>query len=97
MDAKIEEVSSDGLRKQEWDFYFDVSHGTDTFNLYLNDYTLYQRESKRHGWKIEGRYDRLERRHSTIDVADVPFDEDIKAVAKKAVVDKIVVKLWDRS
>jgi hypothetical protein len=97
MDAKIEEVSSDGLSKQEWDFYFDVGPGSATFNLYLDNYSIWSRESKRHGWKLEGRYSRLERRHSNINLADVPFDEDIKITAKKAVVDKIVVKLWDRS
>ncbi|MBW4460465.1 MAG: hypothetical protein KME47_09520 [Nodosilinea sp. WJT8-NPBG4] len=88
--VKLEYPSDNGLSLVEYRFYL-----MDTI-LYLDDYTEYNRPSKRHSFKSVKSYARLDKRRSTIDVSEVPLTEEIKQDALNAYISKLQVKLWDK-
>lgn len=63
--------------------------------LYLDGYTLLQKESKRHkNFKVLKKYDRLMGRYNTIQESEVPFTDEIKAEALNQFVSTIKVIKW---
>jgi hypothetical protein len=82
----------DSLHQEQWYFYYDDSNQV----LYLNKYYLMYRETTRHKWKTEKKYDRIDSRYSTLTQSEVPFSEDIKAQALQEYIQGIAVRLWDR-
>lgn len=80
----------DDLTQAEWTFWFEESDST----LFLANYTLSKRESKRHKFKPVEWYDRLDRRNNKIkNIDDVPFPNDVTAEARQQFIDKITVTL----
>jgi len=84
------EIIIDDFNKVQYGFYFDDRK----MIIYLDKYIILYRETKRHGWKISKQYERLDQRHNTIKLEDIPFDDNIKTKAKQIFVDQITVDIW---
>ena len=83
----------DDLNRKVWTFsYFDNWH-----TLYLDVYALECRKTKRHGWKGEARYYRLDSRYNTIKLEDVELPIDVINEIKANFFNTLQVKLWDRT
>ena len=63
MKTEVVKMSGD-LRRERWGFWLDG----DIDHLYLSYYVFETRESRRHGWKKQTQWTRLDTRSNTIDV-----------------------------
>jgi hypothetical protein len=83
------ERKKDELTKETWDFTLI----RDT--LFLNGYELLKRESTRKlKYTAVQKYDRLQKRNSTIQESQVPFSDEIKKEALKTYFETIDVRRW---
>jgi hypothetical protein len=87
------EVTISDLIRREFIFWPVIEH--DGCSLYLDEYTLQVRKSKKHKYKPEHWYRRLESRHS-IPLTDVPIGESIFAEAENVFRQMVKAKLWIR-
>jgi hypothetical protein len=91
------EHKTDDLNKETWSFYFDDMRNI----LYLDSYIVWHRETTRkRNWDIVRQYRRIGRRRdyqNSIELAEVPFTDDIKREALADFASKITVKTWDRN
>lgn len=76
------------LRYHEWRFWFDDSRDG---RLVLNNYLVWERKTTRHKWVVTSAYHRIEPRHSTMTVEDVPWNETIARDALAKFVERITV------
>jgi hypothetical protein len=84
----VEKVIDD-LTTEQFHFYQTEN------KLYLDKYYLMKRENtKQRSYKVIKRYDRLMERDSTLTEAQVPFTDEIKALAIKQYVDSIKCLKW---
>jgi len=66
-------------------------------NIVLSTYSVWNRETKRHGWKIVDAYSSHNRRGSSFQEIDVPLPEDVKEEALNLYVSMLrVCKFSDR-
>ncbi|MEB3150553.1 MAG: hypothetical protein VKL60_16265 [Sphaerospermopsis sp.] len=80
----------DELTFEKWRFTF-----MDGSRIYLDGYSLLQKESKRHKtFKVLKYYDRLSSRDSTMLESEVPFTDELKQQALSQFVSKIKVLRW---
>ena len=85
----IIERTKDELTKETWNFTLIRE------TLFLNGYQLLKRESTRKRKYIAvKKYDRLQRRDSTIEESEVPFTEEIKKEALQRYFETIDVRRW---
>lgn len=80
------------LEQQEWTFtLFDT-------DIVLDNYYLRKRQTKRHKFQTEKRYNRLGDRgygYDRLTSEQVPLTEEMKAEVKQKFMDKIRVCLWE--
>jgi hypothetical protein len=94
-ETTIWELSEDGLSRREWTFWFDER----SFELVLDGYTELRRQTARHKFRPFAEYERISRGRSyreagkSLELKDVPFDEDRRADALRAFVSQIRVVL----
>ena len=66
-------------------------------NIVVSTYSVWARQTKRHGWKIVNSYRSHDRRHSSLQENDVPLPEDVKQEALDLYVSMLrVCKFSDR-
>lgn len=83
------EKQIDNLTIERWRFIFLDK------TLYLDGYTLLQRDSLRHkNYKVVKNYDRIMSRDNTIQESEVPFTDDIKTEALNQFISTIKVIKW---
>lgn len=87
------EYQHDDLHKEEWTFYFD----TNSMVLYLDKYIMWERPTKRSGWKIFQSYNRLPDRNAGMKIEEVPFDEDVRLKALANFIRSVEVKTWEET
>ena len=88
MGVEIEKVI-DELNKEIW--FFVLIRNT----LFLDGYELLCRESTRkRKYNVIKRYDRLQRRYSTIEESEVPLTSEIKKEALQTYFDTIDCRKW---
>lgn len=63
----------------------------DETRLVLSSYWVQEKKTSRHKFQTIKQYNRLEQRHNTIKLSDVPFDDTIKQAAKDQLLEQIVV------
>jgi hypothetical protein len=90
MQIVLDYVSSDGLSNRQYTFWFDGSRGT----LWLDDYLIQTRETRRRKFKTVRAYRRLSARDSTLTETDVPLLESVKTDAIAKLIENVQVKLW---
>jgi len=73
------------LAKQVWTFFLIDSE------LVLNSYQTMERPSKRHKWTVNAIYDRLDRRQSTMTLAEVELPDFVCVEAKQKLMAMITV------
>jgi hypothetical protein len=89
MTGVIIEKQLDELTIERFEFYQTEN------KLYLDKYFIMKRESTRkRNYNTVVRYDRLRQRDNTITEAEVPFTDEIKALAIKQYVDSIKCLKW---
>lgn len=89
--VEIERVSEDLLTVEKWRFLF-VDRGC---RLVLDTYSKLVKPTKRHGFKVVEKYDRLNQRDNRMPLDEVPFDDDIAVAAYNKFIEQIrVVKAW---
>ena len=89
MATLIVEKQIDELTIERFEFYQTENR------LYLDKYFLMKRESTRkRNYNTVIRYDRLRSRDNTITEAQVPFTDEIKALAIKQFTDSIKCLKW---
>jgi hypothetical protein len=83
---------NEDLEQEVWTFWLR------DFVLYVDSYRVNRRPTKRHGWKNEQYYTRLDQRQNTMSAAEVAvlFTPEIAEAAKKWLMEMISVKMWDR-
>lgn len=69
-------LAPDGLTGERWAFYLHYN------NLVVNSYSVIERESKRHKWKMLKQWSRHPDRNSMLRQNDVPLTDAIKVQAK---------------
>ncbi len=77
---------------------FRFCHFDDRNELILDGYVIWHKETKRKGWKAIKSYDRLRTRDNSIQEADVPLTEEIKAKAMRQfikIMSEVKVLKWD--
>ena len=84
----IEKKSDDGLTVETWRFCLIGNH------LVLDDYAKVVRPTRRHKGTAVSHYNRLSSRESTLDEAQVPWDEAIASEALVAYMQQIKVGRW---
>ena len=89
MAGVIIEKHIDELTIERFEFYQTEN------KLYLDEYTVSKRKSTRkRNYNTVIKYDRLSERDSTITEAQVPFTDEIKALAIKEFTDSIKCLKW---
>jgi len=89
MATLIVEKVIDELTIETFEFYQTEN------KLYLDKYFIRKRESRRkRNYHAVIRYDRLSERDSTITEAEVPFTDEIKAMAIKQFTDSVKCLKW---
>ena len=79
----------DSLNKEVWSFTFI------SYTLFFNSYQRLQKESTRHRkFYALDRYERIDKRRSTIQENEVPFPKEIRDKALQAFFKTISCKLW---
>lgn len=78
------------LNQEQWRFYYYDSRRT----LYLDWYGIATRKTKRHKFQIESSYSRLDNRGHSIQEAQVPIPDDVRAEAIQEFIQGIQVKTW---
>ena len=85
----IVERIKDELTKESWDF--TLIHNT----LFLNEYQLLKRENTRkRKYTAIKKYNRLQKRDSTIEESEVPFTNEIKKEALEKYFETIDCRRW---
>lgn len=79
------EIKKDDLNMEDYDFYYFE----DKKILVLDIYRKMSRQTKRHGWKVDGYYSRLRERDSSLKESEVPLTDEIR----KMVLDKFVSEI----
>ncbi|MDP2692738.1 MAG: hypothetical protein Q8O88_03820 [bacterium] len=83
-------IPIDDLNHEVFRFYFDENRST----LYLDYYGWYHRDTKRHGWKCQKHYNRLDDRGSDMKEEAVLLSDAVKEMAIKQFAEKLKVKKW---
>lgn len=86
----IKRYSLDKLKFFEWIFWLN---GTD---IWLDKYFEYRRETKRHKFNVEEKYDKIFTRNNSISVDDVPLPDDVVSEVKNIIVSNLKVKRWNK-
>ena len=85
----IIERIKDELTKETWDFTLIRE------TLFLNGYQLLKRENTRkRKYSAIKKYDRLQRRNSTIEESEVPFTDEIKKEALQMYFETVDCRRW---
>lgn len=74
--VEIEKVSEDSLSSVLWIFYYNDSR----HHLVLNYYIEYSRRTRRHKFRIDKKYNRLDKRNNTIDIPPLPDEIEAEAL-----------------
>lgn len=74
-------------RREVWRFYYHEH------TLYLDSHQVQTRASRRHKWKVDERYNRLNRSGENKEVCVIP--PYVAAVAKQNFVDSLTVARWE--
>lgn len=82
-----------GLFQTEFVFMLFEMH-TGNIALVLELFTIKQRETRKHGWKIRKQYDRFNLRYSTITETDVELPDYVKEAALKEFNNRVTVCKW---
>lgn len=82
MRIDIETANEDQLSRTEFEFDLATPIGMGEMKLTLFGYTEQSRPSKRHNWRTDRRYSRLDSRGCSITLEEVPLTAEITARAK---------------
>ena len=85
----------DALTREDYYFYLFTDYGYTSPILYIDKYILYKRESIKHKFKVDSKYDRLDSRHNSIKVEDVPFNEALVEEVKLKFLEGLKVLKWE--
>jgi len=84
----IEVIKGDGiLKRQVWRFWYNDSRN----EIVLSRYTVEEKKTNRHKFRVVKVYNRLDKRDNTIAVGDVPLPDDVKEAAMKQFLDSLNV------
>jgi hypothetical protein len=80
------------LQQHWWRFWFDDRNCV----LWLDYYSLNERQSTRHKFKSVHYYTRTDRRSCNIALDDVPLPQDVQDEAKGSLIARITVQKWQK-
>jgi hypothetical protein len=82
------EIATD-LQREEWSYYLMEKD----MCLVLDEYTRFERPTKRHGWKDVAKWRRLvHRRHEEMHREDVPVPDEVRAEVLRKLRDMITIE-----
>ncbi len=85
MSIEIKRVQDD-LNERTWRFLM-FDHG----QVVLNSFRQFSRPTKRHNFKVDRRYDRIDMRDNNMSLDEVPWDDDLVREVKEKILSMITV------
>ena len=79
--VSIDEAQADDLTMTKWSFIYLDGYGSKT-GITLYGCLTMVRKTKRHSWKVDKKWDRVDRRNNTMEKPEVPLDIQMMVVKK---------------